>query len=66
MQISWAIALVGWWVNDLYVLVLKVCVYFCEVVSRVHDVSTFITWFDYNGLVIFEVAKCFLFYALYV
>ena len=36
------------------------CVDLSEVVSCVHyaNVSTFITWFDDNGLVIFEVVKC--------
>ena len=36
------------------------CVDLSEVVSYVNyaNVSTFITWFDDNGLVIFEVVKC--------
>ena len=44
-------------------VVLKVCVDFGEVVSCFHDTnaSTFITWFDYYGLVIFEIVKCYLF-----
>ena len=56
--------MVGEWF--VYILILKVCVDFCEVVSCVHNASTFIAWFDYNGLVIFEVVKCFLFFALYL
>ena len=38
-------------------VVLQVCVDFSEIVSCVHytNASTFITWFDDNGLVIFEV-----------
>ena len=34
-----------------------------EVMPYVHDtnVSTFMTWFDDNGLVIFEVVQCFLY-----
>ena len=36
------------------------CVDLREVVSCVHyaNASVFITWFDENGLVIFEVVKC--------
>ena len=51
-----------WVLGDWFVciLALQLCVDFGEVVSCVHyaDVSIFITWFDDNGLVIFEVAQC--------
>ena len=54
-----------WIVGDWFVciVVLQLCVDFDEVVSWVHypNVSTFITWFDDNGLVIFEVVQCCLF-----
>ena len=53
-----------WVVGEWFVciVVLQVCVDFSEVVS-VHyaNVSTFITWFDNNGLVIFDVIQCYLF-----
>ena len=44
-------------------VVLQVRVDFSEVVSCVHNAnaSTFITWFDDNGLVIFEVVQFCLF-----
>ena len=46
------------------IVVLKVCVDFGEVVSCVQDAhaSTFITWFDYYGLVILEIVLCCLFF----
>ena len=40
----------------LSVVILKVCVD-----DGNTNASAFITWFDYNGLVIFEVVQCFLF-----
>ena len=45
------------------IAVLQVCVNFSEVVSCVHyaNASTFITWFDGNGLFIFEVTQSCLF-----
>ena len=46
----------GWVVGKwfLCVAILKVCVKFVEVVPGVHDANahTFITWFDYDGVVI--------------
>ena len=46
-----------------YTVVLNMFVDFGDVASCVHDTnaSTFITWFDYYGLVIFEIVQCCLF-----
>ena len=54
------IALVGLQVSGLYALRSCRCVDFSEVVFCVHytNASTFITWFDDNGLVIYEVVQC--------
>ena len=43
--------------------VLKVCVAFGEAFPCVHDTNAyiFITWFDYNPSVIFQIAQCRLF-----
>ena len=50
----------GWVVVKwfLCVAILKVCVEFVEVVCGVHDVNAhaFITWFDYDGMVISKFA----------
>ena len=54
-----------WVVGDWFVciVVLQLCVDFSELVSCVHyaNAFTFITWFDDNGLVIFEVVQCCIF-----
>ena len=44
-------------------MVFKVYVDFVEAVSCVNDVndSTFITWFDYNGSIIFGIVQCCIF-----
>ena len=57
---SLAIAIVKLWMSGLYVLRSCRCVYFSEVVSCIHyaNASTFIAWFDDNGLIIFEVVQC--------
>lgn len=58
VRASWAIAFFG-----LRVCGLHACVDFGGVVSYVHDAtaSTYITWFDYIGVVISEVLQSFLF-----
>ena len=54
---------VCWVVGEYFecIVIFKVRFYFGEVVSCVHDVnsSTIITWFDYNGSVIFEIVLSF-------
>ena len=58
VRASWVIAFFGLRVSGLHA-----CVDFGEVVSYVHDTtaSTYITWFDYIGTVLFDVLQSFVF-----
>ena len=61
LTIDCTCSVVGEW--PVCIAILWVCVDFSKVVSCVHyaNASTFITWFDDNGLVILKVIQCWFF-----